>query len=320
MAKPIDFTVAIPTYNGAERLPKLLDKIRQQNQTEDISWEVIIVDNNSSDKTAEVIKYYQSNWLESVPLKYFFEPKQGATFARQRAVKEAEAKLIGFLDDDNFPTSNWIATAYSFAQKYPQAGAYSGQIHGEFEVEPPENFKKIEQYLSIREHGLTAHLFEPENLRLPTTAALVVRKQAWVESIPISLSLKGRINGSMLGGEDYEILLYLHKAGWEIWYNPAMETYHQIPKWRLEKDYLLKLARGCGLATCQLLMINAQNWQKPLILIRTLLGNLKRIINYYIRYRGELKHDLIANFELEFYWGSFLSVLVYLRNTLWQFQ
>lgn len=88
MAKPIDFTVAIPTYNGADRLPKLLDKIRQQNQTENISWEVIVVDNNSNDHTAEVIKYYQSNWLESVPFKYCFEPKQGATFARQLAVKD----------------------------------------------------------------------------------------------------------------------------------------------------------------------------------------------------------------------------------------
>lgn len=288
MAKTIDLTIGIPTYNGAERLPKLLDKIRQQSQTENILWEVIVVDNKSNDKTAEIVKDYQSNWLESVPLRYILEPKQGAAFARKRAVKEAAGELIGFLDDDNIPTSNWIAAAYSFGQNYPQAGAYSGIIHGEFEVEPPEIFQKIKPYLSIREHGLISQLFKPENLRLPTTAALVVRKQAWVESIPISLSLKGRINGSILGGEDYEILLYLHKAGWEIWYNPAMETYHQIPKWRLEKDYLLKLARGCGLATCQLLMINAKNWQIPLIFMSTLLGNLRRVIRQYFRYRKQL--------------------------------
>ncbi|MDJ0555307.1 MAG: glycosyltransferase [Microcoleaceae cyanobacterium MO_207.B10] len=58
MTKPINLTIAIPTYNGGGRLPKLLDKIRQQHQTENIYWEVIVVDNNSSDNTAEIVKDY----------------------------------------------------------------------------------------------------------------------------------------------------------------------------------------------------------------------------------------------------------------------
>jgi len=136
----LDFTLAIPTYNGANCLPKLLDKLRQQTGVEQISWEIIVVDNNSSDNTAQVVQEYQANWLPGVPVKYIFEPEQGAAFARLRAVKEAQGELIGFLDDDNLPNPDWIAQAYLFAQEHPQAGAFSGQIHGEFEVEPPENF------------------------------------------------------------------------------------------------------------------------------------------------------------------------------------
>ena len=127
----IDFTVAIPTYNGASRLPKLLEKLRSQINLEHLCWEIIVVDNNSTDDTAKVVQDYQSSWLESVPLKYFLEPEQGAAFARLRAVREASGELIGFLDDDNLPAPDWLSQAYLFAKEHPRGGAYSGQIHGD---------------------------------------------------------------------------------------------------------------------------------------------------------------------------------------------
>jgi len=309
----IDFTVAIPTYNGETRLPKLIERLRSQTGIEHLSWEILVVDNNSSDQTAKVIQEYQANWQEVCPLRYCLETEQGAAFARQRAVREARGKLIGFLDDDNLPDSEWIYQAYCFAGQHPKGGAFSGQIHGEFEVEPPENFRRIRAFLSIREHGPKPKLFEPDKLRLPTAAALVVRKQAWEESVPKRPLLKGRLGDSMLGGEDYEVLLYLHQASWEIWYNPHMHTYHQIPPWRLERDYLLSLSRGCGLATCQLCLINAHHWQKPVVIIRTLLSNLRRVALHYFKYRGELNTNLIAACELEFFWGSLLSCFYLLK-------
>jgi hypothetical protein len=48
----------------------------------------------------------------------------------------------------------------------------------------------------------------------------------------------------MVQGDDYEPLLYLYKAGWEIWYNPAMHVNHKIPSQRLEKNYLIALSGG----------------------------------------------------------------------------
>lgn len=303
----VDFTVAIPTYNGANRLPKLLDKLQQQIGLEQISWEIIIVDNNSTDNTAQVVQDYQNNQLSPIPLTYILEPQQGAAYARLQAVNQAQGELIGFLDDDNLPNPDWIAQAYAFAQKYPQAGAFSGQTHGDFEVEPPENFHRIQAFLAIREQGNTPHQFEPQNLRLPTAAALIVRRQAWQDTVPQKPHLKGRLAGSMLGGEDYEPLLYIHKAGWEIWYHPDLHTYHQIPRWRLEPDYLRSISRGCGLATCQLRMVNAKSWQKPIIILRNFLGSLRRIILHVSKYRTQLKTDLITVCELEFFWGSLIS-------------
>ncbi|MEB3342539.1 hormogonium polysaccharide biosynthesis glycosyltransferase HpsE [Okeania sp.] len=303
----LDFTVAIPTYNGANKLPLVLEKLRAQINTENISWEVIVVDNNSSDNTSEIVQDYQSRFSEFVSIKYFFEHQQGAAFARLKAIKEAKSNYIGFLDDDVLPTENWISAAYAFCQTHPQAGAIGGQIHGDFEVELPPEYKEVYPFLSIREHGSKPLLFEPNRLNLPTTASLVISKKAWNESVPDRLTLSGRVGSSMVASEDYELLLYIYKNGWEIWYNPEMESYHKIPAHRLEKDYLLSLSRACGLPTYFLLTINAKNWEKPMLFVRTLLGSSRRIILHLIKYRGRVRKDLIPAFELEFFWGSFLS-------------
>ncbi|MEJ1937502.1 hormogonium polysaccharide biosynthesis glycosyltransferase HpsE, partial [Nostoc sp. NIES-2111] len=276
ITKTIDFTVAIPTWNGAERLPQVLDRLLAQTGIEHLRWEVIVIDNNSSDRTPEIVKDYQAKFTQC-ELKYFLEKRQGLAFGRLKAVNEAKGKYIAFLDDDNLPAPDWILQSYNFGEEHSQAGAWSGQIHGDFEVEPPEKFSQIQAFLAIREYGQKTYKFDADNLRLPPGAALVIRKQAWLESLPKYLFFTGRIGKSLVAAEDTEALLYLHKSGWEIWYNPKMEIYHKIPYWRLEKSYLFKIARGCGLSIFQLRLINAKKRQFPIILLRTILGNMRRI-------------------------------------------
>jgi glycosyltransferase involved in cell wall biosynthesis len=303
----VEFTLAIPTCNRAKYLPLILEKLRSQVEVENLSWEIIIIDNNSTDSTADVIRSYQANWDINCSLNYFLELEQGITFARLRAVREAKGQLIAFLDDDNLPASNWVKEAVIFAQEHPQAGAFGGQIHGDFEFKPPENIERIQGLLAIRERGEQANLYDPINLSLPPGAALVFRKQAWDKSIPNELIFKGRLGKLKVAGDDFELLLHLHKAGWEIWYNPAMHTFHQIPHWRLEKDYLITLARGCGLSICQLRLINASTWQKPMIFIKIFLSNLRRLLKHIIKYRTKLNNDTVALAEMEFYLSSMLS-------------
>lgn len=305
--KNLDFTVAIPTYNGANRLPKVINLLLKQTGVAKLNWEIIIIDNNSKDDTNKVSEFYKQFSNKNFSLRYFLEKRQGIAFARMRAINEARGEFIAFIDDDNFPENDWVLQSYIFGKEHPQAGAWSGQIHGDFEVSPPEDFTRIQAFLAIREHGLQPYLFDADNLRLPPGAALVVRKQAWCESVPEELVFKGRLSKLMVSGDDTEALLYLHKAGWEIWYNPAMHINHQIPHWRLEKDYLLVLARGCGLCIFQLRLINAKNWQKPIVLVKTILGNLHRLLQHIIKYRGQFRSNLIAVFEINFYWASMLS-------------
>lgn len=314
--KKINFTVAIPTYNGANRLPELLSRLGNQINTENISWEIIVVDNNSTDNTAEVVKNYQANWKFPYPLKYYFEPKQGAAFARQLAIKESQGEFIGFLDDDNYPAPNWVEAAYTFSKNNPKAGAFGSQIHGDFEVQPPENFHKIACFLAITERGSQPFLYKPSMKLLPPSAGLVVRRQAWLENVPETPFLSGRTTKSMLTSEDMEIGMHIQNAGWEIWYNPEMHIYHKIPKARLEKEYLISLVRGIGLGRHHIRMLRLSPWKRPLLFPIGLLNDLRKAILYFLKNYKIIKSDLVAACEMEFLLSSIISPFYLWRKLL----
>ncbi|MEC4887141.1 MAG: hormogonium polysaccharide biosynthesis glycosyltransferase HpsE [Scytonema sp. PMC 1070.18] len=295
----VDFTVAIPTYNGESRLPKVLERLSQQTGTEHLCWEILVVDNNSTDGTPQLIKNYQKSWKRPFLLRYCFEPEQGLAFARQRAIKEAKGGFVGFLDDDNLPAPDWVIAAYKFGEKHPKAGAYASQIHGKFETEPPDQLKKIIFYLAITERGSHPLLYEPHKKGVPPGAGLVVRKSVWKNHVPQRLFLLGRVGTSMLAGEDAEALVYIYQAGWEIWYNPEMKVEHLIPTWRLEKNYLISLMRGIGLSRFHLRMLLLKTWQRPFAFCLYLLNDLRKVIFYFIRYRAVLKTDIVAACEME---------------------
>src|SRR5215813_13772785 len=107
----MDITVAIPTYNGATRLPEVFRQLQRQQQTEAITWEILVVDNNSTDCIYEVMAYFQTTMPR---LRSCRESMQGAGFARRRAFKEARGELVAFLDDDTIPNCDWVSAVAQF--------------------------------------------------------------------------------------------------------------------------------------------------------------------------------------------------------------
>ena len=303
----LDFTVAIPTYNGAKRIGEVLDKLRAQVNVESLNWEILIIDNNSQDNTAQIIQAYQANWLHPYALKYYQETKQGAGFARERAVQEANSPLIGFLDDDNLPALNWVGAAYDFCQQYPQAGAISSRVKALWEGDTPVHLERILPFLAINERGFQPLLYHPQSRLLPPSAGLVVRKSAWLESVPEHCILRGRVTGKMLTSEDLEVLAYIQKTPWEIWYNPSMEIEHKIPNWRLQRDYLIPFMEGIGLSRYVTRMIGVKPWQKPFLLMAYFANDLRKIIMHFFKYGREVKTDLATACEMQLFISSFIS-------------
>ncbi|MBD2576688.1 hormogonium polysaccharide biosynthesis glycosyltransferase HpsE [Oscillatoria sp. FACHB-1406] len=310
----MDFTVAIPTYNGASRLSEVIEKLKAQIGTENIAWEILVIDNNSSDNTAQIVQEFQTHWSYPFPLQYHFEPEQGLAYARQRAINEAKGTFLGFIDDDNLVAPNWVAEALSFGREHPRAGAYGGQIHPAFEVPPPENFENIIGFLAIRERDTQPQQYNPKILSLPPGAGLVARVQAWRECFSKPSLFAGRLGKSMVGGEDWEPLIYMHKAGWEIWYAPNLHLDHKIPASRLSEDYLLSLIHGSCLCFYPLRLLQASPTEQPALLARTVLGNWLKAASYYLKNRRKLKTDLVAKCELQIYWSRALSPFYFFKQ------
>ena len=101
-------TFAICTFNRSDRLPRLIAEMR--TQTCPIPFEVLIVDNNSSDNTRAVVARIAET--PGTPVRYVLEPEQGIPFARNRAITEAmDSDFLVFMDDDELPRPGLLAAA-----------------------------------------------------------------------------------------------------------------------------------------------------------------------------------------------------------------
>lgn len=300
----MDLSVVICTYNGATRIGQVLDQLRSQLYTETIAWEIIVIDNNSRDNTKEIV----SNYPE---VRYVFEPEQGLAFARSRAIHEAIGRWTAFLDDDTLPDQNWVAQAHRFAQAHPEIGAFGGQVHAEYEVEPPPGVKKLAPYLAIVERGSKPHRYDRV---LPPGAGLVVQRQAWIDAVPERLVLVGRTTTAMLASEDIEAILHIQNSGREIWYNPEMHLYHQIPHWRIERSYLLKLIEGIGLVRHHIRMLRWKPWQRPFVLPLYVLNDFKKMVVHKLKHPHQ--EDLVIACEQQLLISSLISPFYLLRRTL----
>ena len=303
-----DFTVVIPTYNGGDRIGKLLARLRCQIGVEDLSWEIIVVDNNSTDHTCEVVRRYQANWPNHIPLRYEFEPQQGAGFARNLGARAAKGSLIGYLDDDNLPWINWVRAAYKFAQQHPHVGVFGSRIRGKFASALPANFERIAALLALTDRGAQPIPYKLEAKILPPGAGLVVRRQAWLENIPDRRSLVEKF-GERQAGEDLEMVLHIQQAGWDVWYNAHMWMHHEIPENRLTRAYLIKLCRGIGLSRYHTRMLSFAPYQRPFVLLPYALNDIRKIVLHVARYREKVVTDTVSASEMALYLASLVSPL-----------
>lgn len=303
-----DFSVVICTYNGAQKLPWVLDKLKLQEQVLEINWEVLVVNNNSTDETAAVICQYQQSWLPGVPLRSCFEAEQGLAYARRCAIQHVQAPLVGFLDDDNLPGTTWVYEAWRFGTLHPQAGAYGSEVCPIYDVLPPSGFGRIAPLLAIIERGDQPFIYSQRRGVLPAGAGMVVRRQAWLTHVPERPWLAGVTARSLrTKGEDVETLSYIRDGGWDVWHNPAMKIQHHIPAERIQRAYLLRLCCSVGLNRFPLRMGRYQPWLRPFVLPLYMGNDLKRLIVYLLRNYRWLPDDVVCACEVALLGSSLIS-------------
>ena len=94
----MEITVILCTYNRGHMLAKALQKVAASTLPESVNWEVLVVDNNSSDQTREVVEELRRRYPGRI--RYLFEPQAGKSHALNAGVREARERVLAFMDDD----------------------------------------------------------------------------------------------------------------------------------------------------------------------------------------------------------------------------
>jgi glycosyltransferase involved in cell wall biosynthesis len=243
-ARPaLTLEVIICTHNNAAMLDGVLSALAGQTPGETACWSCLVVDNNCSDNTPNVIRRHMLSG--AIPgLRCVREPKQGLTQARLRGVKNSMARWIAFVDDDCFLSQDWIAQASAFAESHSAVGAFGGKVVLDWEVEPPRYVKSFGYCFAEQNHGDSEH-----QVSFLAGAGLVVNRSAlsacgWSEA-PL---LADRVGEKLVSGGDVEIVLRIAGIGHELWYVPQCTLHHRIPARRISPPYLKDINRNLGIS------------------------------------------------------------------------
>ena len=242
-------SVVICTHNGARRLPKTLSHLAAQQTLQGIEWEVIVVDNASTDETSIVA---ESSWLRNppAPLRVAHEPRLGLSNARHKGIEESKYEIVSFVDDDNWICPEWVQTISEIMRDAPDVGACGGKVEAVCEEDPPSWFGEYARDYAVgpQAEGTGDVTFTRGYL---WGAGLSIRKSAWrhLRQIGFKSLLVGRQGQSLTSGEDSELCFALRLAGWRLWYDERLKLQHYIPSNRLKWNYLRRLHRGFGAAT-----------------------------------------------------------------------
>jgi glycosyltransferase involved in cell wall biosynthesis len=229
----------ICTYNHAPLLEKALEAISRQNVSAEIGWQVLVVNNNCTDQTPEVVEKFAKNF--PVPLKTIVETKQGLHHARICGIKNTEGDWAAFVDDDCLIAENFVEEIAKFVAEYPDCGAFGAKIILEWEIEPPLYALRRKWAFAGRNHGDS-----PKRREWIAGTGMILRreflkKSGWIEK----QFLEDRVGQSLISGGDVEMGLRIARIA-EVWYNPACQLRHLIPARRLTREYLRKITFGLG--------------------------------------------------------------------------
>ena len=243
-------SIVVCCHNSARLLPKTLAHLAAQEfSPPQPPSEVIVVDNASTDRTAELAR---ESWPDDcvTPLRVVHEPSLGLTFARLRGIAEAKYEIVCFVDDDNRVGADWINTVLAVMSAHPEVGACGGQVEAVSDVVLPDWFARFQSYYAVGQQASEAGDVT-ETRGYLWGAGLCLRKQAWqiLAEKEFSFLLSDRKGQALSAGGDAELCYALRLAGWRLWYEPGLRMQHFLPAARLRWDYLRRVSRGFGAAT-----------------------------------------------------------------------
>jgi glycosyltransferase involved in cell wall biosynthesis len=208
-------------------LAAALESLLRQ-KTGGVSYEIIVVDNNSTDNTRATIEAFIAKGHAN--LRYVFEPKQGIAHGRNAGIAAARGDIIAFTDDDVVVTDNWIAIIKRAFAENPDVDYIGGKILPQW-IEPPPQWLTVDHWwpLALLDRGdKRFHVNASHPLCLPTANASFRREL---------FSRIGLFSPEFSGREDHELFVRLWQAGGQGLYEPDLVVMATVQPERLLKSY-----------------------------------------------------------------------------------
>lgn len=243
--------VIIATYNRAPLLGETLDTLARSRTSPRLRWDVIVVDNNSTDDTRAVVTSRMARY--PVPLTYLFEPRQGRSAALNTGIAATAAPLLLFTDDDVRVDPGWVeAGVQALAAGADYVG---GPVSPIWETPPPAWLDLTRSDLwgtvAILDYGREPFVFEDRRL-VPLGANMGARRSLFDRVGGFRVDLGRTSARKPLGQEVPELLARARARGLRGHYVPAMHLQHHIPAGRLTRRYFRRWWNGKGVSRAAL--------------------------------------------------------------------
>jgi glycosyltransferase involved in cell wall biosynthesis len=236
-------SIVMSTYNRGEVLEEAVRSVLAQYEATVPPFELIVVDNNSTDATREIVARFAGT---DGRVRYLFESQQGLSSARNTGIRDARAPLIAFTDDDVRAQPDWVAAIVRAFREHPEADVVGGRVLPLWPADPP-------RWLT-RDHWAPLALADYGDAPLAVTSqhpiCLVGANLAFRRSVFDGVGLFGtdfqRVKDGIGSLEDHEFMLRLLRTGRQGLYDPRILLHAEITANRLDRAYHRRWHTGHG--------------------------------------------------------------------------
>jgi len=236
----MDVSVILPTYNRCDLLPKALEKLLSQNATAE--YEVIVVNNNSTDQTQEIIEFFVQR---DNRCRYVFEKKQGLSHARNAGVAVARAETVVFTDDDVEVRHDWIQQIHEAVLRYPDADYLGGRVSPLGSDSLPAWAHLNLAPFGLQELGDEPFRVSKDRPRCLIGACLICRRRAFDKAGLFNPETQ-RVKDGVGSTEDADWESKVWEYGGHGMYVPQIVCFTPLSESRLQKAYHRKWHAGHG--------------------------------------------------------------------------
>lgn len=243
-------SIVIPTRNRHQYLARCLNSLLRQSLNLS-DFEVIVIDNGSTDDTRQIVDGFQSNFVN---LRYAYEASPGLHVGRHRGYQEARGDILAYADDDIEVLPTWLE-AIQHAFRDPEVTLVGGKCLPKFESEPPDWLtamwrpnpagERILGHLSLIDLGDEV---KPVNPFYVFGCNFAIRRSALREAGGFHPDGMPQELIHFRGDGESHVSSFIQAKGYQALYHPGASVYHAVPRSRMTPAYFCRRAFNQGIS------------------------------------------------------------------------